>query len=360
MGKSLAAREDPLAQVDTQRSILAPAGTFLPFGETLARHQLGELRAAPLKIIQLNVGKMCNQTCRHCHVDAGPDRTEIMSRSTMADCLRVLDQTDAELVDITGGAPEMNPHFRWLVEEISRRGRRVIDRCNLTILLTPRYEDLPEFLKSHQVEIVASLPYFSSGQTDRQRGDGVFDRSIRALRRLNEIGYGMEGSPLRLNLVFNPAGAFLPPDQWETENTFKQQLASRFGIYFHQLYTITNQPINRFLEYLLQSGNYESYMQRLMAAFNPAAAAGLMCRDTLSVSWEGRLYDCDFNQMLEMEVDSTFPQTIGELADRLDQQNAAMGHREQHLPASRPIRTGLHCYACTAGAGSSCGGTTTK
>jgi radical SAM/Cys-rich protein len=332
----------PLAVVDAQREVLRPHGRFEPFARRLAEQGLAPLAATSLEVMQVNVGKLCNQTCKHCHVDAGPDRTEIMSRQTMEWCLAALERTEIGIVDITGGAPEMNPDFRWLVDQVRLRGRHVIDRCNLTILLAPRFEDLPEFLASRQVEIVASLPFYSAAQTDRQRGAGVFDRSIEALRRLNGVGYGRPGSALVLNLVYNPAGAFLPPEQQELEATFRAQLAERYGVAFTSLFTITNQPINRFLEYLLSSGNYEGYMERLIAAFNPAAAERVMCRSMISVGWDGRLYDCDFNQMLALEVNHGLPAHIR------DFDPAAFARRQ--------IVTGLHCYACAAGRGSSCGG----
>lgn len=344
MGRTLHAQNDPLALAENQRTILRPGGKFRPFEQALADQDLLPLRATGITIFQLNVGRMCNQTCRHCHVDAGPDRQEIMTRATMEECLAALARTDIPTVDITGGAPEMNPDFRFLVEEVRRLDRHVIDRCNLTILLAPRYEDLPAFLARHEVEVIASLPYYSATNTDRQRGDGVFEKSIEALQRLNQVGYGQPGSGLKLGLVYNPVGAFLPPDQMETEQRFKQQLRDRYGIEFSTLYTIANQPINRFLEYLVRSGNYEEYMSRLIQAYNPAAAAGVMCRYTISIGWDGRLYDCDFNQMLELELGPRLPQHIRDFDfSRL---------------AERSIVTGLHCYACTAGQGSSCGGAT--
>lgn len=340
--QSLLAAGNPLALAENQLRILRPEGKFKPFSKALAEQGIETLTATKARVFQMNVGRMCNQTCKHCHVDAGPDRKEIMTRETMELCLAALAQTEIPLVDLTGGAPEMNPHFRWLVSEVVRLGRSVIDRCNLTILLAPRYEDLPEFLAGHKVEIVSSLPFYTASNTDRQRGDGVFEKSIEALRRLNKVGYGQPNSPLRLSLVYNPVGAFLPPDQAEAEQTFKQQLFERFGIVFHSLYTITNQPINRFLEYLLRSGNYETYMERLIQAYNPRAAEAVMCRDTISIGWDGYLYDCDFNQMLDLKVDPRAGQHIRDFdAARLQQ---------------RAIVTGLHCYACTAGAGSSCGG----
>jgi radical SAM/Cys-rich protein len=248
-------------------------------------------------------------------------------------------------VDITGGAPELNPHFRWVVEQARLLGRQVLDRCNLSVLLLPSQADLGEFLAQHRVEVIASLPSYQATQTDAQRGEGIFDKSMEALRLLNRLGYGKEGSGLTLNLVYNPVGAFLPPKQEGIEAKFRKELASRHGVSFTRLYTITNMPISRFLEFLIESGNYEGYMERLAAAFNPAAAAGVMCRYTLSVGWDGTLYDCDFNQMLELPVSQGTPQHIR------DFDPARLHHRQ--------IVTRNHCYGCTAGSGSSCGGAVT-
>jgi radical SAM/Cys-rich protein len=269
-----------------------------------------------------------------------------MTRGTMEACLRVLAATDIPVVDLTGGAPEMNPHFRWLVERVRGLGRRVIDRCNLTILMVGETRDLPEFLAAHAVTIVASLPSFLPRNTDAQRGERVFATSIAALGRLNELGYGWEGSGLELNLVYNPTGAFLPGRQASLEADFRRELQARHGVVFNHLYSITNMPINRFLEFLLRTGQYEAYMDRLIAAFNPAAAEGLMCRSTLSVGWDGRLYDCDFNQMLELPLAGDLPRQIADF--------------DPQRVARRRIATGLHCYGCTAGAGSSCGGTVVR
>lgn len=350
MGRSLQAAGHPLAVVEEQRLVLRPEGKFPPFDARLAESTQPPLRADRLDTLQINVGRLCNQTCGHCHVDAGPDRTEIMPRSVMEQCLDLLDRTDITTVDLTGGAPEMNPDFRWFVERIRERGRHIIDRCNLTILTVPSYAWAAPFLAEHQVEIVSSLPYYTAGNTDRQRGQGVFDRSIDALRKLNALGYGQPDSPLMLSLVYNPLGAFLPPDQAELEATFKTKLWEQFGIVFHRLYAITNQPINRFLEYLLRSGNYEGYMQQLIDAYNPASVAGVMCRSLISVSWDGYVYDCDFNQMLDLPT-----------AGPERSANARPLHVRDLDPEwlrQRPIVTGLHCYACTAGQGSSCGGRT--
>jgi radical SAM/Cys-rich protein len=339
------ARGLPLASAAEQRRLLAARNGFPPFDKTLHSAGIHGLDSTAIEILQINVGKLCNQTCGHCHVDAGPDRREVMSRETAEACIRALAQTDIPTLDITGGAPELNPSFRWLVEQARALGRRVLDRCNLTVLLLAPQADLARFLADHQVEIVASLPYHRPAQTDAQRGDGVFDKSIEALRRLNALGYGEEGSGLILDLVHNPVGAFLPPRQEAVEARFKRELARSHGVVFNRLYTMTNMPISRFLEFLLGSGNYESYMQRLVAAFNPAAARQAMCRHTLSVGWDGRLYDCDFNQMIELPVASELPRHVD-------------GFEASRLHARR-IVTGNHCYGCTAGSGSSCGGATT-
>ena len=302
------------------------------------------LKPTQLEIFQVNVGKMCNQVCKHCHVDAGPDRKEIMTRDTMEQCLAAIRNSNVTTVDLTGGAPEMNSHFRWFVEEIAALGKHIIVRCNLTIILAnPKYHDLPAFFKKHKVNVVSSLPYFTARRTDAQRGEGVFDKSIQALHMLNEVGYGAEGSGLQLDLVYNPTGAILPGDQSGLEREFKTKLWDGYGIRFNNLFTITNLPISRFLEYLVNSGNYETYMHELVNAFNPSAAANVMCRNTISVSWDGHLYDCDFNQMLDLKV-----------------------HGKNHISSfgvnewtNREIILNQHCYGCTAGAGSSCGGATT-
>ena len=303
---------------------------------------LHPLRSTGMTVLQINVGKLCNQTCRHCHVDAGPDRIESMSRETAELCIQALAETDIPTVDITGGAPELNPNFRWLVEQARGLNRHVMDRCNLSVLLLPSQADLAQFLAAHRVEIVASLPYYREPQTDAQRGEGVFDKSIQGLRRLNQPGYGRSDSGLVLNLVHNPVGAFLPPKQDAIESQFRKELRVKYGIEFIRLYSITNMPISRFLEFLVDSGNYEAYMQRLANAFNPAAAAGVMCRYTLSVGWDGTLYDCDFNQMLDLPVASGATPHI---------RNFNFAQLQQ-----RTIVTGNHCYGCTAGSGSSCGG----
>ena len=343
--RSLRVRGSPLAPPAAQRRILDTLSLTGEFAAALRQCGWSELRPASLEIFQTNVGRLCNMTCRHCHVDAGPDRTaENMDGETIELCLGALDRTTAHTVDITGGAPELNPHFRYLVEQCVARGKHVIDRCNLTILLLPRFADLPAWLGERGVEVVCSLPHYRRRNTDAQRGDGAFDKSIEALRLLNSIGYGRADSPLRLNLVYNPAGAFLPGPQRALEADFHRELQRRYGVVFHSLYTITNMPINRFLEFLHRTGNYDRYMEKLVNAYNPGAAAGVMCRYTLSVGWDGTLYDCDFNQMLDLPLDHGAPRHIRDF--RVD-----LLHR-------RPIVTGPHCYGCTAGSGSSCGGTT--
>jgi radical SAM/Cys-rich protein len=268
-----------------------------------------------------------------------------MTRETAELCMRALAQSDIPTVDITGGAPELNANFRWLVEQARALGRHVMDRCNLSVLLLPSQADLAEFFVQHRVEVIASLPYFRPAQTDAQRGDGVFAKSVRALQLLNRLGYGVEGSELMLHLVHNPVGAFLPPKQEAIEARFRQALTREYGITFNRLYTITNMPISRFLDFLITSGNYEGYMARLANAFNPTAASGVMCRYTLSVGWDGTLYDCDFNQMLELPLGRALPHHIRDF-------NPVQLH-------TRRIVTANHCYGCTAGAGSSCGGALT-
>ena len=347
---SLRARGSPLASASAQLRVLnglsPPAGA--DFDGALAACGWPALAPAALEIFQINVGRLCNMTCRHCHVDAGPDRVaENMGRETVDLCLAALDKSTAHTVDITGGAPELNPHFRYLVEQAVARGKHVIDRCNLSVLLLPRCEDLPGWLAARGVEVVCSLPHYRRLNTDRQRGDGAFDKSIAALERLNAAGYGRGDPRRRLTLMSNPAGAFLPGAQRSMEREWKEGLARHHGVTFDRLNTLNNIPINRFLDWLLESGNLESYMERLTASFNPAAVAGLMCRNTISVAWDGTLHDCDFNQMLDLEV--AWPR--GARPPVRDFDPVAL--------AARTIRTARHCFGCTAGAGSSCGGATT-
>jgi radical SAM/Cys-rich protein len=343
----------PLAAPAVQRATLESLPLAHTFEAALAR--AGVTRIAPLAptVLQMNVGKRCNQACHHCHVDAGPDRTEVMTDAVADAVLDVLAASPIPTLDITGGAPELHPRFRDIVRRARAMDRHVIDRCNLTITTLPNYEDLPDFFAEHQVEVIASLPAYAASQTDRQRGDGVFDRSVRALQRLNALGYGREGSGLVLNLVTNPVGAFLPGGQVSLEREWKRELDRRHGIRFTRLFTITNMPISRYLEWLERSGNLESYLTKLVNAFNPASVDGLMCRFTVSVGWDGRLYDCDFNQMLDLGVAAGAPQTIFDLRD------AAPADRWPVFGA-RPVVTGPHCFGCTAGAGSSCAGATVK
>ncbi|MGD9903596.1 MAG: arsenosugar biosynthesis radical SAM (seleno)protein ArsS [Vicinamibacterales bacterium] len=337
----------PLAEPACQRSLLAA----LPLARSFEDAVGGDpLTAAGIDVLQVNVGKRCNQACHHCHVDAGPDRREVMPDDVVEACLAVLAGSTIPTLDITGGAPEMHPRFRDLVARARRLGRRVIDRCNLTITTLPNYSDLPRFLASHRVEVVASLPSYAASQTDRQRGEGVFAASIAALRELNGVGYGVDGTGLDLTLVTNPVGAFLPAGQAALERDWKRELHRRYGIVFTRLFTITNMPISRYLEWLEQSGNLQGYLDKLVQAFNPATLPGVMCRTTLSVGWDGRLHDCDFNQMLDLPVMHGQPPTILDLAG----DPAALTRI-----ARRPIVTGPHCFGCTAGAGSSCGGATT-
>ena len=300
-----------------------------------------KLYSAVIDTLQINVGKLCNQACKHCHVDASPKRTEIMTRETAEACLDVLRKYRIPTLDITGGAPELNPNFRHLVTEARKTGARVMVRHNLTVMFEENQTDLPEFFAENELEVVCSLPYFLQQQTDAQRGTGVFEKSIEALKRLNAVGYGVKEN-LVLNLVYNPVGAFLPPAQSAIEADFKRELKTRHGISFNNLYTITNMPIARYLDWLRRSRNEESYMTKLVNAFNPATVEGLMCRNLISVDWLGNLYDCDFNQMLEIPVDKKLPQTVFDF--------------DLEKLAQRKIATANHCFGCTAGAGSSCGG----
>jgi radical SAM/Cys-rich protein len=334
-----------LANADCQVERLEQPDGRKRFRESLAESKLWPLRAAGIHVLQVNVGKLCNQTCRHCHVDAGPDRREVMTRETIDACLAALSASHASVLDITGGAPELNPNFRYLVSQAVAFGRTVIDRCNLTVLLVAGQQDLARFLADHRVEIVASLPCYLAENCDKQRGDGVFDKSIEALRRLNALGYGEPDTGLTLTLVYNPVGPSLPPAQATLEAAYRRELVGRYGISFNRLFTITNMPISRFLDDLLASGRYGDYMQKLIDAYNPVAAAGVMCRTTLSVGWDGRLYDCDFNQMLQLGLKRNLPQTIWDFDAR--------------SLADREIVTGQHCYGCTAGAGSGCQGAIT-
>jgi radical SAM/Cys-rich protein len=334
---------DPQQQLARLRAIAPPQGDF---AATLAAQGWPSLQPAALEILQLNLGKLCNMACRHCHVDAGPDRKEVMTRETATACLAVLDQTSAHTVDLTGGAPELNPQFRWLVTEAVKRGKQVIDRCNLSVLLLPGMEDLPHWLAAMGVEVVCSLPHYRQRNTDAQRGDGTFESSIEALKRLNAAGYGQGDPKRRLTLMSNPTGAYLAKQSKATEAEWKAGLWEQHRIQFDRLIALNNMPIARFLEWLETSGNLQSYFEVLAQQFNPATIAGLMCRNTLSVGWDGQLYDCDFNQMLELPI--CLP----------DGSPMNVFNFDLTVLQQRSIVTAHHCFGCTAGAGSSCGGAT--
>ena len=340
---SLKHRGNPLSNSDEQLVVLQPSRSGVRFDAKLEEAGCAPLKSDRVEILQVNLGKLCNMTCDHCHVDAGPDRREIMQRSEIDACIEALEQNpEIHTLDLTGGAPEMNPLFRDIVVAAKRLGRHVIDRCNLTILLANGFESLPEFLAEHQVEIVASLPCYLEENTDAQRGEGAYSKSIEALRRLNDLGYGDESSGLTLTLVYNPVGPSLPPEQSELETAYRRELGARFGISFNRLFTITNMPVSRYLEYLLRTGDYDTYMKKLIDGFNPGAINGLMCRNTVSIGWDGQLFDCDFNQMLELNVETSCPRSIHDF--------------DNERLSSRKIITGQHCFGCTAGAGSGCQG----
>jgi len=310
----------------------------------LTRTDFPPIRRRRLETVQVNLGYVCNQACLHCHVNAGPNRTESMDRETVDQVLGYLAASGAKAVDLTGGAPELNPHFRYLVTRARAMGVRVIDRCNLTILFEEGQEDLAQFLADHQVEVVASLPCYTEELVDRQRGKGVYDKSVRAIRRLNELGYGREGSGLALNLVYNPQGATLPPAQEKLEADYKRILGETFGIAFNGLFTIANMPIQRFGSTLVSKGRFNAYMTLLRGAHQDGNLDSVMCRSLVSVDWRGYLYDCDFNQMLGLPLvvrGSARPHLLDVLGRDLD---------------GNPIVVNDHCYGCTAGQGSSCGG----
>jgi radical SAM/Cys-rich protein len=328
-------------------SLGAAARREVDFAEVLQDYAFGPLRRDPVRTLQVNVGKLCNQACHHCHVGAGPNRTEIMTRETAERVVALLAVSPGvDTLDLTGGAPELCPSFSSLVEQVRALGRHVIVRCNLTVLYVPGMDWVPEFFRRNEVELICSLPCYTEENVDRQRGNGVFTRSIEALRWLNRLGYGLADSSLRLSLVYNPLGAFLPPPQGTLEVRYREELRRLFGIEFHRLLTITNMPIKRFAEQLHRWGNHEQYMGLLVNHFNPATVSALMCRTLVSVDWKGALYDCDFNQMLEVPLGATrngAPLTIWN-AESLTCLEGA------------PIATDSHCFGCTAGAGSSCGG----
>lgn len=347
--QTLKKRGDKLAAANIQVAILEDTTKNIPFFEK----KLRDLNYTPFKpsgidIFQVNVGYLCNMTCEHCHVDAGPTRTEIMTRNTMQYCLGALLVSGAHTIDITGGAPEMNPDFKWFIEQIRKINKdiQIIVRSNLTILVSnDNFKTYPEFFKKHNLTVIASLPCYTAENTDKQRGDKAFQRSLQALHILNELGYGKENSGLKLHLVYNPGGAFLPGNQMKLQADYKRVLKQDFDLQFNNLYTITNLPVSRFLDFLLKEEKFDDYMQLLLDSFNPSTVEGLMCRNTLSVSWDGFLYDCDFNQMLELQVEKSAPQHIQDF--------------DLKALLNRNIILGQHCYGCTAGAGSGCQGSVT-
>lgn len=311
-----------------------------PFEEAVEDKSL--LETAEMAVLQINVGRLCNLTCKHCHVEAGPNRTEVMAKDVFEACLKVYKEWGFQTIDITGGAPEMNPHFRWFVEEATKICSHVIVRTNLTIMLEEGYEDLPQFYADHKINVVCSLPHYKARNSEKQRGEGTFEKSIEVLERLNEVGYGKDPG-LELDMVFNPGGAFFPPEQGAIEKEYKEHLGADYGIVFNHLFTITNNPIGRFGNFLVRTGNMDGYLTKLYGAFNPAAVPSMMCRFQLSVAWDGSLYDCDFNQALGMTIETG--ENIKDLVGKPYQK--------------RRICVDKHCYACTAGQGSSCGGSTT-
>ncbi len=337
--------DDIAQQVRMLDDLPSRTGAIPMFKDKLISEGINQFKPAGIDVLQINLGKLCNQTCNHCHVNAGPKRTELMSREMLEHCLHVLKNHNISTVDLTGGAPEMNTNFRWFVQECRQLNKRVIVRCNLTVVLSdPKYRDLPQFFANNQVEVVSSLPFYNAQRTDSMRGYGTFDISIKVLKMLNAVGYGTDSDGLTLHLVYNPAGAFLPGSQKTLEGQFKRELKSKYDISFNNLYTITNMPVSRFLDYLLKTDNYVSYVESLVSAFNPAAVMGVMCLSMISVSWDGYLYDCDFNQMLDLKVNK------GE--------KAHISQFDFDYLLKREVRVSQHCYGCTAGAGSSCGGAT--
>ena len=346
--KTLHRQSHPLASPIQQLEILHDPNVLGAgrFAEVLTGHVRLPLLRRELTTLQINVGRVCNQTCGHCHVDAGPDRREAMNAETAQQIIDFLKRSRVQTLDITGGAPEMNPHFRMLVEAARALNKEVIDRCNLTILLANGFTDLPQFLADQQVQIIASLPCYLESNCDAQRGDGVFQKSIQAIKILNDMGYAQENSLLQLNLVYNPVGTGLPPDQAKLEGDYRDHLLTRYGIRFNRLFTITNMPVSRYLEDLIRRQKYAEYMHKLLTHFNANTLDGLMCRSLISVDWNGYLYDCDFNQMLDLPIRSS--------AQRLHISKV----QEQDL-IGLPIATDNHCFGCTAGCGSSCTGSLT-
>ncbi|WP_145076329.1 arsenosugar biosynthesis radical SAM (seleno)protein ArsS [Aureliella helgolandensis] len=343
--KTLQRAGNALASPAQQLEVLGDPARIVAgrFQESLDRLGWSDITRTSLKTLQINLGKVCNQTCTHCHVDAGPDRRESMSQETAAQVIDFLSRSQAETLDITGGAPEMNANFRSLVEQATALGKNVIDRCNLTILMANGFTYLPEFLAKHRVNVVASLPCYLEENCDAQRGDGVFVKSIEAIRALNELGYGRPDSGLKLDLVYNPVGIGLPPEQSQLERDYREQLNERYSICFNRLFTITNMPVSRFLHDLLRQEKYEVYMQKLIEAFNPQTIDDLMCRSLVSVDWNGFLYDCDFNQMLDLPLDQ-------------HERRLHISELQDSDLVDRKVKTANHCFGCTAGCGSSCTG----
>ncbi|MEM7179917.1 MAG: arsenosugar biosynthesis radical SAM (seleno)protein ArsS [Spirochaetota bacterium] len=315
------------------------------FSSKLKAADLAPLHADSIEIFQMNLGKMCNLSCKHCHVEAGPNRKEIMSLEIIQECLRLIDLHKFPTVDLTGGAPEMNPHFRFLLKELAEKKVEVLVRSNLSILQEPGYEDMLDLFQASKATVIASLPDHKEDKTNRQRGNGTFAKVIQSLQQLNQIGYGKEGSGLYIHLVHNPVGAFLPASQSALEYEFKKNLKEKYDISFNNLFCITNMPIGRFENFLKRTDNYDDYMEELCSAFNPQAASAVMCKNTLSIGYDGKLYDCDFNQMIDLPLKQNLAQSIFDFdLDSL---------------AKREIQVRNHCYACTAGSGSSCQGATT-
>lgn len=340
----LAGAEEQIRQLDAVPISIGPTATGNFFAD-LQKSGWETLKPAKLEIFQINLGKLCNMTCRHCHVDSGPDRTEEnMDKETVDACIEAIRTSGAHTVDLTGGAPELNPHFEYLVDTVTQMGKHVIDRCNLTILTVRKYQHLPTWFAERGVEVVCSLPHYRQLGTDAQRGDGTYEKSLKALKMLNEAGYGAGNPNLQLTLVTNPVGAFLAGSQGSLEVEWKNALKKNHGVSFDRLIALNNMPMSRYLEWLLEKGKLEEYMERLINAYNPMTIEGLMCRNTLSVSWDGKLYDCDFNQQLDMEIE--FPDKKTQHVRDFDLQSWL-----QH-----DIKTERHCYGCTAGAGSGCGG----
>lgn len=326
-----------------EQIVILDQDTHFPrFSEKIKEHSYFPLKALSIEILQVNVGKLCNLSCKHCHVEAGPKRKEIMPKEIFEKCLDIAQSPKITTIDITGGAPEMNPHLKWFIEEISKINKRLIVRSNLVVLLEKEYEYFTELFANHKVEIVVSLPDFHPDKTNRMRGKDVFEKSVAVLKKLNDFGYGKKDTGLNLNLVHNAVGAYLPAAQDDLESEYKKALFDLYKVEFNQLFCLANMPIGRYLEYLLKTDNFKDYMDLLIDSYNPGAVENVMCRTTLSVAWDGTLYDCDFNQMLEIPIHDKYPKHINDFSmEQLD---------------NRDIMLLNHCYGCTAGSGSSCQG----